>query len=198
MNFLSRLVASVIGLSSIALFGAVDAAKTESIPPKSPAESIAAITVRPGLEVQLVVAEPLVVDPVAFDWGADGKLWVVEMRDYPMGMDGNWKPGSRIKVLEDTDGDGKYDKATVFLDNLPFATGVTAWRKGALVCAAPDITYAEDTDGDGKADVVRKLFRGFETNNYQARVNSLTLGLDNWIYGANGLLGGVIRGEAHG
>jgi len=198
MNFLNRLVASVIVLSNIVVFGAVDATKTESIPPKSPQESLAAIKVPAGFEVQLVVAEPLIVDPVAFDWGADGKLWVVEMCDYPMGMDGKWKPGSRIKVLEDTNGDGKYDKATVFMDNLPFATGVTAWRKGALVCAAPDITYAEDTDGDGKADVVRKLFRGFETNNYQARVNSLTLGLDNWIYGANGLLGGVIRGEAHG
>src|SRR5438552_12400160 len=113
-----------------------------------------------------------------------------------MVVDWKWKPGSRIKVLEDTKGDGIYDKATVFLDNLPFATGVTAWRKGALICTAPDILYAEDTDGDGHADVVEKLFTGFATGNYQARVNSLSLGLDNWIYGANGLLGGIIRGEA--
>src|SRR6185369_12445496 len=61
---------------------------------------------------------------------------------------------------------------------------------------APDILYAEDTNGDGRADVVKKIFRGFDTGNYQARVNSLALGLDNWIYGANGLRGGVIRGEA--
>lgn len=196
MNSLRYVVGSIVVASSVVAFGAVDISKTESIPPKSPQESLAAIKVRPGLEVQLAASEPLIVDPVAFDWGADGKLWVVEMRDYPSGMDGHWKPGSRIKVLEDTDGDGKYDKATVFMDDLPFSTGVTAWRHGALVCAAPNITFAEDTDGDGKADVVRKMFRGFETNNYQARVNSLTLGLDNWIYGANGLLGGVIRGEA--
>src|SRR5262249_4908392 len=77
-----------------------------------------------------------------------------------------------------------------------FVTGVTAWRKGALICTAPDILYAEDTDGDGRADVVKKLFTGFDTGNYQARVNSLTLGLDNWIYGANGLRGGTIRGLA--
>src|SRR6267154_5480402 len=115
-----------------------------------------------------------------------------------MGMDGNWKPGSRIKFLEDTHGNGKYDKATVFLDNLPFATGVTAWRKGALICTAPDILYAEDTDGAGRADVVKKVFTGFDTGNYQARVNSLSLGLDNWIYGANGLLGGAIHGIAGG
>jgi hypothetical protein len=131
--------------------------------------------------------------PVAIDWGADGKLWVAEMNDYPMGIDGKWKPGGRVKFLEDLNGDGHYDKATVLLDNLPFPTGVFAWRKGVLICAAPDIIYAEDTNGDGRADVVRKLFTGFETNNYQARVNSLSLGLDNWIYGANGLLGGNIH-----
>jgi putative membrane-bound dehydrogenase-like protein len=148
--------------------------------------------------VELVAAEPLVVDPVAIDWGPDGKLWVVEMRDYPMGMDGNWKAGSRVKFLEDTNGDGIYDKATLFLDNLPFATGVTAWGRGALVCTAPDILYAESTAGKGPADRVEKLFTGFATGNYQARVNSLALGLDNWIYGANGLLGGIIKGESRG
>ena len=149
--------------------------------------------VAPEFTVDLVAAEPLVVDPVAIDWGADGKLWVVEMRDYPMGIDGKWKPGGCVKFLEDRNGDGRYDHATLFLDNLPFPTGVFVWRKGVLVCAAPDILYAEDTNGDGRADVVKKLFTGFATNNYQARVNSLSLGLDNWIYGANGLLGGKIR-----
>jgi putative membrane-bound dehydrogenase-like protein len=163
----------------------------------SPKESLAAMRTKAGFEIQLVAAEPLIVDPVAIDWGPDGKLWVVEMRDYPSGMGGNWKPGSRIKYLEDTNGDGIYDKATVFLDNLPFATGVTAWRKGVLVCTAPDILFAEDTDGDGRADIVKKIFTGFYTDNYQARVNSLNLGLDNWIYGANGLLGGVIRGVSN-
>src|SRR2546430_15607797 len=86
----------------------------------------------------------------------------------------------------------------VFLAGLPFPTGITAWNKGVLVCAAPDIIYAEDTNGDGKADVVKKLFTGFATENYQARVNSLSLGLDNWIYGANGLIGGAIHGIADG
>src|SRR5215475_13010285 len=119
------------------------------------------------------------------------------MRDYPMGMDGKWKPGSRVKFLEDTNGDGRYDKATVFVDNLPFATGVMAWRKGVLICAAPDILYAEEVGkGRDRHVQVQKIFTGFVTENYQARVNSLSLGLDNWIYGANGLLGGIIRGTA--
>src|SRR3954465_15203618 len=134
----------LLSLLPVAALAAPDPSKTESIPPKSPQDTLATITTKPGLRGELVAAEPLIVDPVAIDWGPDGKLWVVEMRDYPMGMDGKWKPGSRVKYLEDTNGDGKYDKATVFVDNLPFATGVMAWRKGALICAAPDILYGEE------------------------------------------------------
>jgi putative membrane-bound dehydrogenase-like protein len=191
-----------------------DEKKAELPPPLSPEESLATIQTKPGFEVQLVACDPLVVDPVAIDWGADGELWVVEMRDYPMGMDGKWKPGSRVKVLEDTNGDGRYDKATVVIDNIPFSTGVTAWRDGALVCTAPDILYVENNvaqasrlparkdsqaisqSADGTPALPSKIFSGFATDNYQARVNSLSLGLDNWIYGANGLLGGAIRGLA--
>jgi len=175
-----------------------DPKKAEFPPPKTPEEALAAFHTKAGFRIELAAAEPLVVDPVAIDWSADGRLWVVEMRDYPAGLDGHWKPGGRVKVLEDTNGDGQYDKATVFLDELPFPTGITAWGKGVLVCAAPDILYAEDTSGDGKADVVKKLFSGFATENYQARVNSLSLGLDNWIYGANGLIGGHVHGLASG
>jgi putative membrane-bound dehydrogenase-like protein len=170
---------------------------TEGVAPRSPEASLRSIRTKSGLEVELVAAEPLVTSPVAIDWGTDGRLWVCEMFDYPMGTDQNWQPGGRVKCLADRDGDGRYDDATIFLENLPFPTGVTAWGRGVLVCAAPDIIYAQDTDGDGRADKVEKLFSGFATDNYQARVNSLSLGLDNWIYGANGLLGGIITGK-HG
>ncbi|MDB6041118.1 MAG: putative rane-bound dehydrogenase [Verrucomicrobiales bacterium] len=166
---------------------------TEGSRPLSASESLGALRVKTGLTVELVASEPLIEDPVAIDWGADGKLWVCEMNDYPTGLDENWQPGGRIKFLEDTDGDGRYDKTTVFLEKLPFPTGLMAWGRGVYICAAPDILYAEDTDGDGKADKIEKVFTGFPTENYQARVNSLSLGLDNWIYGANGLLGGTIR-----
>ena len=88
---------------------------------------------------------------IAFAWGPDDKLWVVEMTDYPLGVDGKGKPGGIIKYLEDTNGDGKYIKATVFLDNLPFPTGVMPWGKGVIVACAPEIFYAEDTTGSGRA-----------------------------------------------
>src|SRR5437879_6173881 len=147
--------------------------------PKSPEESLACIRVRPGFKVELVANEPLVVDPVAFDWGPDGKFWVVEMRDYPLGLDGHGQPGGVIKYLEDTDGDGRYDKATVFLENVNFPNGIMVWGQGVLVSAAPELCYAEDTDGDGKADVRKPILVGFNQGNQQNRVNGFEYGLDN-------------------
>ncbi|HKB04461.1 MAG TPA: neutral/alkaline non-lysosomal ceramidase N-terminal domain-containing protein, partial [Gemmataceae bacterium] len=170
-----------------------DASRTAGSMPLSPQQSLATIKTKPDLAVELVAAEPLLDSPVAIDFGPDGKLWVCEMIDYPAGKAGKFEPGGRIRVLESTKGDGKFDKATTFLDNIPFPTGVTVWRRGVLVCAAPDILYAEDTNGDGKADVVKKLYSGFGTTNYQARVNSLQYGLDGWVYGSCGFYGGDIK-----
>ena len=155
-------------------------------PALSPAESMKVTHVREGFELQLVAAEPLVLDPVAIDWGIDGKLWVAEMADYPNGMDDKGKPGGRVRFLEDTDGDGRYDKSTLFLDGISFPNGVMAWGAGVLVTAAPEIFYAEDTSGDGKADVRTPLYSGFLEGNQQLRVNGLRWGLDNWVYCASG------------
>jgi putative membrane-bound dehydrogenase-like protein len=160
---------------------------------KSPAASLACIHVTPGYQVELVASEPLVQDPIAFSFGPDGKLWVVEMPDYPLGIDAKGTPGGRIKYLEDTDGDGVYDKVTLFLENIPFPTSILPWKKGVLIAAAPDIFYAEDTDNDGKADKREVLFTGFKEGNQQHRLNHLSFGLDNWIYGANGDSGGNVK-----
>jgi putative membrane-bound dehydrogenase-like protein len=148
-----------------------------------------------NLIVELVAAEPDVVSPVAMGWDEDGRLYVVEMRDYPLG------PGSgQIKRLEDRDGDGKYETAVVFADKLPFPTSVLPWKGGVLVTAAPDIWYLKDTDGDGKADQRRVVLTGFAEGNQQLRVNGLLWGLDNWVYGANGRSDGDVRkpGDAQG
>jgi len=169
-----------------------DTRKAQFPPPKTPPQALASFRTKADFVVELVASEPLIESPVAIDWSADGRLWVCEMFDYPTGVDGQYKPGGRIKVLQSTKGDGRYDKATLFLDGLPFPTGVLPWRKGALICAAPNILYAEDTDGDGKADLVRTNFTGFATHNYQARVNGFTWGLDGWLHGSSGLFGGKI------
>ncbi len=98
-----------------------------------------------------------------------------------------------IRTLEDTNGDGRYDKATLFLDDLAIPSGLLPWRNGVLVACAPDILYVEDRDGDGKADHREVLFTGFREGNPQHRVNGFELGLDGWVYGANGDSGGEIR-----
>lgn len=162
---------------------------------KSAAESQSCFELsRDDLAVELVACEPQVQSPVAIDFAADGTVFVCTMNDYPTGLDGNYAPGGRVTWLRDRDGDGAYEASGLFIDGLPFPTGVMAWRRGALICAAPDILYAEDLDGDGRADVKQVLFTGFSTENYQARVNSLTFGLDGWVYGSCGLFGGEITG----
>ncbi|MCI0460149.1 MAG: FG-GAP-like repeat-containing protein [Gemmataceae bacterium] len=175
--------------------------KNEPPRPLSPEASLRALKPRPGFTVELMAAEPLVMDPVAFAFGPDGKLWVVEMGDYPLGTDGKGKHGGRVKFLEKTKAsrgrkppeDAPYDRATVFMDSLGYPTGVLPWGKGVLVTCAPDIFYAEDTDGDGKADKKEVLYTGFIEGNQQHRVNSLVWGLDNWIYCANGDSGGRVK-----
>jgi putative membrane-bound dehydrogenase-like protein len=170
--------------------------------PQSPQQSQSSIKMRPGLAAEVMAAEPLVASPVAIAFGPDGRLWVAEMYDYPSGTDGNFRPGGRIRVLTASKGDGHYDQSTVFLYNIPFPTGVTVWRNGVLICAAPDILYAEEVKdpASGVASAPRvkvtKLFSGFGTDNYQARVNSLEYGLDGWVYGSCGLFGGTITNAA--
>lgn len=160
-------------------------------------EALAALHPRPGTEVQLAAGEPLVVDPISISFGRDGRVWVVEMRDYPMGIDGNWKAGGAIRVLSDPDETGSYQSAQVFIDGIPFPTGVMEWKDGILICAAPDLLYARDVDGDGRADEVDTLLTGFNTENYQSRLNGLSLGLDSWVYLGSGALGGVVYDPRH-
>lgn len=162
-------------------------------PAKSPAQALRTMRVPAAFKIELVASEPLVNDPIGFDWGIDGSLWVVEMGDYPLGSDGMGSGGGRVKHLIDTDGDGSYDQADLFLDKIPFPTGIKVFGGGILVSTAPDVFYAEDTDGDGKADRHEILYSGFAEGNQQHRVNGLRWGLDNWLYLANGDSGGRIH-----
>lgn len=195
----------LLPLAAILFAAGLVAAETVSLTKESkplvPGDALASMKVPPGYRVELVAAEPLVMDPVAFDWGPDGRLWVAEMRDYPNGLTWNKsddplnEPGGRIKVLTDTDGDGRYDAASIFLDGLSYPTGVKVWDKGVLITAAPEIVYAEDTNADGKADKREIWYSGFARSNQQHRVNGLAWGLDNWLHVANGDGGGVILSQ---
>lgn len=155
--------------------------------------ALASIVPKQGFVVEVAAAEPLVADPVAIDFGPDGRMWVAEMPDYYRYTNDEFAPHGSIQVLADSDGDGRYDEASTFCDGLRFPTDVLVWNKGAIVCDAPDVIYFEDADGDGNAETRKVLLTGFETHNAQARVNSLRWGLDNWLYGSCGIFGGKIR-----
>jgi putative membrane-bound dehydrogenase-like protein len=161
--------------------------------PVAPADEKATFALAPGLRIDLVAAEPEIEAPVAAAFDERGKLWVVEMRDYPNGPPKGEKPLGRIKILEDNDGDGRYETATVFAEHLSFANGVLPWDGGAIVTAAPHILFLKDTDGDGTADVRRVMYEGFVAGNPQLRVSHPVLGPDGWVYVANGLRGGEVR-----
>ena len=142
---------------------------------------------------ELVAAEPMVQSPVAAAFDADGNLYVAEMRDYPYKPKPGHKPLGTVRLLRDTDGDGRFDQSHVFADGLLWAAGIAPWKGGVFVTAPPDIWYLKDTDGDGKADVRKKVYTGFGTQNQQAMVNNLAWGLDHMIYGAAAGNGGIIR-----
>lgn len=141
-----------------------------------------------SLEIKIVASEPAVTSPVAIAWDEFGRLYVVEMTDYP--ADGS---GGQVKRLEDRDGDGVYEHATLFAEKLAWPSGVAPFDGGILVTSAPNLLYFKDTNDDGRADIKKIVLTGFGEGNQQLRVNSPTWGLDNYFYLANGRSGGAVR-----
>jgi putative membrane-bound dehydrogenase-like protein len=161
--------------------------------PLSPADAQHAFQLADAnLRIELAAAEPEVIDPVAIRFDEDGRMWVAEMRDYPFGPPKAKAPLSRIRVLEDADGDGRFEKSTVFADGLSYVNGLQPWKGGVFVTLSGAVAYMKDTDGDGKCDLDETWFDGFAEENTQLRANHPRLGIDNWIYVANGLRGGKI------
>ena len=148
--------------------------------PKPAKEALKELHVPDGYRVELVASEPLISDPVAFDWDVYGHLWVVEMADYPMGMDHRGKPGGRVRRLEDRNNDGVYDHGTLIADGLNFPNGILCWQDGALITAAPEILFVQE----GARPEIR--FSGLSEGNQQLRANGLRYGLDHRIYVAAG------------
>jgi putative membrane-bound dehydrogenase-like protein len=165
----------------------------KSVPGKAPGEAMKTFETVDGFHMELVAAEPLVASPVAAAFDADGNLYVAEMRDYPYKPGPNRKPLGTVRLLRDTDGNGTFDDAHVFADELLWAAGIAPWKGGVFVSAPPDLWYLKDTDGDFKADIRRKVYTGFGTQNQQAMVNNLAWGLDHKIYGSAAQNGGMIR-----
>ncbi len=147
-------------------------------PPHSPEEALSTFALPESFRIELVAAEPDVIDPVAMAFDAQGRLYVVEMRDYPY----HPEPQGRVKRLEDRDGDGRYEQVSIFAESLSLPNGVMPWKDGVLVTAAPDILFLSDSDADGVADERSVILTGFAATNPQLRVNGPLYGIDNWIY----------------
>ncbi|MES2790663.1 MAG: PVC-type heme-binding CxxCH protein [Planctomycetota bacterium] len=154
-------------------------------PALSPAEALQQMTVPPGFIVEAVAHEPDIVNPVAMAIDERGRFWITESFEYPRHEPGPGK--DRIKVLEDTDGDGKADKFTIFAEGLNIPSGIAVGHGGVWVANAPDLLFFQDTDGDGKADKQEVVVTGFGRKDTHELPNSLTWGPDGWLYGLNGV-----------
>jgi putative heme-binding domain-containing protein len=183
LAFLSCTISSSVALGQEVIPHAQDAPPN---PPKSPTEAIKAMKVPEGFTVELVASEPDIVNPVAMTIDEKGRFWITESLEYPRREPG---PGrDRVKVLEDTNGDGKADKFTIFFDGLNIPSGIAVGYGGVWVANAPDILFIPDANRDAVADGPPEVVvSGFGRDDTHELPNSLTWGPDGWLYGWNGV-----------
>lgn len=161
--------------------------------PLSPRDEQMTFKLSKGFTIDLVAAEPDVVDPVHLTFDENGRLFVAEMRGYPNdGVGTGMIFSGRIRLLEDKDGDGVFETSRVWADNLRFPMGMLPYKGGLLVANAPDLLYLEDPERIGKATKRTVLYTGFDLSNIQQMLNALTWGQDNWVYAVCGYKGGEI------
>lgn len=156
--------------------------------PLSPEDTLKTFQIQEGFRIELVAAEPLVEAPVAISFDDQGRLYVVEMRGYMRDLKGTTENEAtgRVSLLEDTDGDGKMDKSSVFLDQLVMPRSVMAVNGGALIAVPPQLLFCKDTDGDGKADVKQVVAEDFGTAGGQPEhmANTPVWAMDNSVWAA--------------
>jgi putative membrane-bound dehydrogenase-like protein len=200
-------VSSWFYLFTIALLGHLVSFATEPqatpdqlprIPPTESMDASNTFRLKKGFKIELAAKEPQVVDPVSMSFDANGRLYVVEMIGY---SEHRQDKAGRIRLLEDADGDGQYEKAKVFAKDLAWPTAVFCYDGGVFVVVTPDLLYLKDTNADGIADLRKVVFTGFGKGrsrlNMQALPNSLRWGLDNRIHGVTSSNGAVLSRPGH-
>ncbi len=160
--------------------------------------------VAPDLRLELFAAEPDIAKPIFMAWDERGRLWIAETRDYPHDVKPDGMGNDSIKICEDTNGDGRADKFTVFADQLNIPTGFVFTHGGIVVAQPPRFLFLQDTNGDDRADERKEIMTGWGVNDTHAQANNLHYGYDNWLYGAvgysgfRGNIGGVDKQFAQG
>src|SRR5881296_1563382 len=170
-----------------------DPKELPGFPPVAVGDALNTFQLRKGFRLELVAAEPLVTDPIALAFDEDGRLFVVEMNDYP--EHGEQRLG-QVRRLEDTDGDGRFDKSTVFAKGLRWPAAIACYGGGVFVGATPDLLFYKDTNDDGIADQKQVVLTGWGNRagapNPEGVFGSLAWGLDNQIHGLVNRYSGVI------
>jgi uncharacterized protein len=168
--------------------------------PLPASESIKHIVTPRGFKVELFASEPLIGGkPICMNWDERGRLWICETVDYPNNLQPPGQGRDRIRILEDTDGDGKADKSTVFAEKLSIPTSLMFHRGGVIVFNGTQTIYLKDTNGDDKADVRRVLFGRWNERDTHGGPSNMQYGLDNWIYAMQGYNDSrlAVGGESH-
>ena len=161
--------------------------------PTAPADAAKSIRMLSGFRIELLAAEPMVSSPVDMQFDENGLLWVIEMIDYPYDKREGVPQQGRVRILEDTDGDGRPDRSFLFAEGIGWPTSLVFWDSGVFVAAAPHIYYLKDTNNDRVADKKEIAFTGFGASNVQALISNLRWGPGRWIYGQNGGNNGSVQ-----
>ena len=170
---------------------------TEAQKPLPPLESMKLAQVPQGMVLSLFASEPDIVNPISLAWDERGRAFVVETVDYPNNLQSGNTGHDSIKICEDTNGDGRADKFTVFADKLSIPTSLVFANGGVICTNGTEILFLKDTNGDDKADVRQVLYSGIKVNDTHAGVSNFHYGFDNWIYATIGYAGfdGTVAGK---
>ena len=169
------------------------ASELKRVPPRDPQASRSLVQLHKDFRIELVASEPLIHDPAAIDFDENGRMFVAQLPEYNAYAVENFTQQGSVHMLTDTNGDGRYDKRTVFADKLDYPTAIACWDGGLFIGAAPDLLYAKDTDGDGVADTRTVVMTGFGKDHAgEAHLNSMRWGFDNRFHLSTSLSGGEI------